>query len=208
MIKALFLIFEPDVQWDRVAQSQRSLKFMLFSYLMPMLLVVAAVEGFGMIVWGKWQSNIGQTKHFLLGEALIFETGQLLMTFVAVAVCAYLVKSVGDTFHIRNTYQQAFTTVIYGLSPLFLFRLFDVFPFVNPWISWAIGIMLSVKTLYSGIPRIMEPDPPNAFGLFVMSSILLAMVAGLERFITAWYLSGHCQPISNLIFHIASKLPL
>jgi hypothetical protein len=208
MIKALFLIFEPDVQWERVAQNQRGLKFMLTSYLMPMLLIVAAVEGFGLVEWGKWQSNIGQIKHFYLGEALIFEMAQLLLTFVVVAVCAHLVKSVGDTFHVRNTYQQAFTTVIYGLSPLFLIRLFDALPIVNPWLSWAVGIMLSVKTLYSGIPRIMEPDPPNAFGLFVMSSVLLAMVTGLERFITAWYLSGHCQPISDFISHIAAKLPL
>jgi hypothetical protein len=208
MIKALFLIFEPIVQWERVVQSQRGLKFMLFSYLMPMLLIVSAVEGFGLVEWGRWQSGIGQIKHFLLVEALIYEMGQLLLTYVVVAVCAHLVKSLGDTFHVRNNYQQAFTLVIYSLGPLFLFRLFDAIPAVNPWITWTLGMMLSIKALYYGVPRIMEPDPPNAFGLFLISAVLLAMVNGLQRFITAWYLSGHCQPISDFIFHIASKFPL
>ncbi|HEY1716964.1 MAG TPA: YIP1 family protein [Verrucomicrobiae bacterium] len=208
MIKALFLILEPLVQWERVALSRRGLKFLLVSYLLPMLLIVAVVEGFGLVEWGKWQSGIGQLKHFSVGEALIYETAYLLLTLLVVAVCAHLVKSLGDTFHLRNSYQQSFTLVIYGLSPLFLFRLFDALPVVNPWITWAVGIMLSVKILYFGVPRIMEPDPPHAFGLYVMSSLLLAMVTGLERFITAWYLTGHCQPISNFISHAAAKLPL
>ena len=208
MIKALFLIFEPLVQWERVAQARRSLKFMLVSYLLPMLLIVAAVEGCGLVEWGKWQSTIGQIKHFSVGEALIYETGYLLLTFLVVAVCAHLVKSLGDTFHLRNSYQQAFTLVVYGLSPMFLFRLIDAVPEVNPWITWALGIMFSIKVLYYGVPRIMEPDPPHAFGLYLMSSVLLTMVTGLERFITAWYLSGHCRPISDFISNLASKLPL
>jgi hypothetical protein len=208
MIKALFLIFEPLVQWERVAQARRSLKFMLVSYLLPMLLILAAVEGFGLVEWGKMQSGIGQIRHFSVGETLIYEMAQLLLTFLVVAVCAHLVKSLGDTFHLRNSYQQAFTLVIYGLSPMFLLRLLDAFPAINPWIIWAVGIMLSAKILYYGVPRIMEPDPPHAFGLYVMSSLLLAMVTGLERFITAWYLSGHCQPISDFISHVAAKLPL
>lgn len=205
MIKALFLIFEPLVQWERVAESRRSLKFMLVSYLLPMLLIVAAVEGFGLVEWGKRQSSLGQITPFSVGVALIYEMAQLLLTLVVVAVCAHLVKSLGDTFHLRNSYHQAFTLVIYGLSPLFLLRLFDAIPVVNPWITWSLGIMLSIKILYYGVPRIMEPDPPHAFGLYLMCAVLLTMVTGLERFITAWYLSGHCQPISDFISYLAAK---
>jgi uncharacterized membrane protein YecN with MAPEG domain len=205
MIKALFLIFEPLVQWERVALAQRNLKFMLVSYLLPMLVIVAAVEGFGLVEWGKWQSGIAQLKYFSVGEALIYEAGHLLVMLAVVAVCAHLVKSLGDTFHLRNTYQQAFTLVIYGISPLFLMRLFDAIPSVNPWITWFLGILLSIKVLYYGVPRIMEPDPPHAFGMYLTSSVLVAMVTGLERFITAWYLSGRCQPISDFISHLAGK---
>ena len=43
-----------------------------------------------------------------------------------------MVKSIGETFHGRHTYTQAFTTVAYSLSPLFLLRLLDAFPGVSP----------------------------------------------------------------------------
>ena len=38
--------------------------------------------------------------------------------------------------------------------------------------------MLSIKILYHGVPRIMLPDPPDAFGLYLMSALLLTMVTG------------------------------
>ena len=59
MIKALFLISKPGVAWDRVVQSGRSLVWVLFFYLLPMMLVVAAAEGLGLMEWGKRQAAIG-----------------------------------------------------------------------------------------------------------------------------------------------------
>jgi hypothetical protein len=88
-----------------------------------------------------------------------------------------------------------------------LFRLLDVFPTVNLCLPWAIGIMLTAKILYHGVPRIMHPDPPVAFGLYVMSAILLAMVTGLERFITAGCLGGSFKPVDSLISNLAARLP-
>jgi hypothetical protein len=120
---------------------------------------------------------------------------------------AHLIKMLGDTFRGRNTYAQAFTVAVYGLSPLFLLRLLDAFPSVNPWLTWGIGIMLTFKVLYHGVPVVMLPDPPHAFGLYFMSSLLLLLVTGLERFVTAWYLSGHFVPLENFVSHVAAKLP-
>ena len=36
----------------------------------------------------------------------------------------------------------------------------------------------------------MEPDPSHAFGLYLMSALLLVLVSGLVRFVTAAYLGG------------------
>ena len=97
--------------------------------------------------------------------------------------------------------------VIYGLSPVFLFRLLDVFPTVNLWLPWAFGIMLTTKILYTGVPRIMLPDPPDAFGLYLMSALLLAMVTALERFVTVGCLGGNFKPVENFISDLATRLP-
>jgi hypothetical protein len=73
---------------------------------------------------------------------------------------------------------------------MFLLRVLDAFPAVSPWISWMVGIILSVVTLYHGLPRVMLPDPPHAFGYYVSTAFLLFFLTGLIRFLTAWYLQG------------------
>ena len=93
-------------------------------------------------------------------EALFYETAELLLMAIVILAGAHFIKALGDTFHVRNTYTETLTVVTYGLSPVFLFRLLDVFPTVNLCLPWAIGIMLTAKILYHGVPRIMHPDPP------------------------------------------------
>jgi hypothetical protein len=207
MIKALLFIFEPGTAWIRVADARRGLGFIFTTYLLPMLLLVAVVEGAGMVKWGKWQAVIGQIKKFTVGEAVVFEAFQTLLMLVAIAACAHLIKMLGETFHGRHDYRQAFTAVIYGLSPLFMVRLLDAFPSVNPWLTWVVGILLVVAILYHGVPCVMLPDPPHALGLYFMSSILIVTVTGAERFATFWCVSGYSQPLENFIADTAAKLP-
>jgi hypothetical protein len=113
----------------------------------------------------------------------------------------------GETFRRRHTYWQTFTLVIFGLSPLFLLRLLDAAQGIHPVVSWAMGIVLCLEVVYQGLPRVMEPDPPNAIGLFFMSALTLVAVTGLERFVTYWYLSGHMRSMENFISGLAAKLP-
>ena len=207
MIKALFLIFEPEAAWNRVALSRRGLGYIVGLYLLPMMLIVGAAEGFGLVKWGRWQSAMGDIKIFPMREALIYETAELLLMAIVILAGAHFIKALGDTFHVRHTYANTLTVVIYGLSPVFLLRLLDVGPTVNLWLPWAFGIMLTTKVLYHGVPRIMLPDPPDAFGLYLMSALLLAMVTALERFVTAWCLGGSFKPVATFISDLAARLP-
>ena len=207
MIKALFLIFEPEAAWNRIALSQRGISFIVGLYLSPMMLIVGGVEFLGLVKWGRWQPALDQIKHFKVSEALIYETAEMLLMAIVILAGAHFVKTLGDTFHVRHTYASALTVVVYGLSPVFMLRLLDVFPTINLWLPWAIGIMLTTKVLYHGVPRIMLPDPPDAFGLYLMSALLLAMVTALERFISAGCLGGSFKPVENMISDLAAKLP-
>ncbi len=189
MIKALFLFFDATA-WDRLAQERRSVGFICTSYLLPLLLVVSAVEGGGLMYWGKWQPGVGLIRKFTAAEVTLFEVAQLLLTLAVVFVCAHLVKILGETFHDRHSYTQAFTVVAYTLCPIFLFRLLDVFPMMNPWVPWAIGIVLSIWIYYQGLPRVMKPDPSHAFELYMISSMILVSTTGLVRLLTALCLRG------------------
>jgi hypothetical protein len=207
MIKALLLIFEPVQAWDRVVRARRSLVFILAFHLAPLLLLTAAAEGYGLVQWGKWQLDVIRLRRFGVSEAVIYECGQLLLSLGIVFIGAKVIKSLGETFHGRHTFTQAFTVAAYGFSPLFLLRLLDASSKVSPWVSWGIGILLSVGVLYAGLPRIMEPDPPHALGMYLMSALMLAITSGLARFITAWYLGGRFKSIEAIINNLGARLP-
>ena len=189
IMKVFLLMFDPTA-WDRLAQKRHAVGFLCAAYLLPLLVVVSAAEGSGLVHWGKWQSGVGVLRKFTVAEVIAYETTQLLLVLAVVFVCAYLLKILGETFHDRHTYTQAFTVVAYALGPVFWLRLLNAFPLMNPWVPWIIGIMLSIWIFYQGLPRVMKPDPSHAFELYVISSMVLFAPTGLVCLLTALYLRG------------------
>ena len=208
MIKALLLIFAPASAWERVFRAQRSPWFVLGAFLIPLLVLSAAGEAFGLVHWGKWQNTVvREPRTFAPAEAAVFEVFQIVLTMAIILVNAGLLKSTGGTFHARHTLSQAFTTIAYGLSPLFLCRLLNASSDVPPWLSWAVGVVLSMMVLYHGVPRIMQPDPAHAFGLYVITCLLVLFTTGLLEMITACYLLGKFPKLSTFIASLAARLP-
>src|SRR5215217_3928727 len=161
MIKALLLIIRPVATWDHIARTRHSTAFVFFLFLLPLMVLSSAAEAYG-LHRGKWQGEIAHLKQFTTNEAIVFELAQFIMTLLIVVLAAKLVKSIGETFHGRHTYGQAFTVVAYGLGPYLLCRALNGFPAIPSWLAWAIGILLSIGTLYHGLPRVLAPDPPHA----------------------------------------------
>lgn len=190
MIKALLLIFSSQATWLRIAQTPRKWGAVLAAYVLPMVLLVCAAEGYGMVHWGKPRGEIAKLKQFSTSYATAYEAAQFILSLALVFIAARLIKSLGGTFHGRHTFSQTFTVAAYGLSPYFLLRLLDAFPQIFPWLTWIVGILLSISVLYSGIPLILRPDPPHALGLYLMTSLFLLMITGLMRFTTTWFLLG------------------
>lgn len=206
MIESVLLIFDASGTWQRIVKAQRGIATVLVSFLVPLLLLTCAVEGYGLMHWGKAQGLMSRPHTYSLGEVVVFESGQMLTSIVLVFLAAVVLKSMGATFHARNTFQQAFTVVAYALSPFFLLRLLDAFTPISPWLSWAIGILLSLAALYHGVPQVMQPDPPQAFGLYLMTAVLLVSLTGLMGFVAAWYLQGKFSKLDALISSLSSRL--
>jgi hypothetical protein len=199
MIKALLLVFDTAATWERISLVQRRVGFILVFFLLPLLGFTSAVEGFGLVHWGKPRGEVGWMKKFSVSEAAMFEGAQLALWLLIIFTGAKVLKSMCETFHGQRTFTKAFATVAYGLSPLFLLHLLDAFPAVSPWVTWGLGISLSIAVLYQGVPRMMEPDPPHAFGLYLMSALTLLLATGLLRFVTAWYLQGEFGKLETLL---------
>jgi hypothetical protein len=208
MIKALLLIFLPVPTWEHIAAAQRKWTTVFFAHFLPWLITVSAVEGFGLVHWGKPRGTVARVVQFPVAEAVVYELFTVLIWLAVVFVLARLIKSLGETFHGRHSFRQAFSVAAYGLAPMLLLRTLDAFPAISPWITWPIGLFLSAGALYHGIPKVMQPDPPHTFGLFLMTVLLLTLVTGLFRFVTAWYLAGKFPKLDALITATAKLLPL
>ena len=210
MIKALLLVFYPAATWDTIVLAKRGWVGVLLGQLVPLWLLAFVAEGYGLVHWGKPRGVISQVKIFSNSEALIFEILQIILAGIVVFVGAKLIKALGETFHGRHTIDQAFTVTAYGLSPVFALRILDIFPSVSSWVYWAtwvFGILCCFSILYHGIPRVMQPDPPHAFGLYITSSVFLAMVSGLARFLTFSYLEGKFGKLDVAIQKLVANLP-
>jgi len=207
MIRAFFLIVNPVATWGRIVRARRGVAFIFLAYVLPLLVLSSAAEGYGLLIWGKWQVPWLRLKKFTLPETVLYESFQFALSVGIIFFGAKLVKSVGETFHGRHTYHQTFTVVAYGLSPVFLLRLLDAFRGVSPWVSWGIGIALAIGVLYHGVPLVMQPDPPQAFGLYVMTSVLLFLITFLARLFTAGYLQGRFTKLEVWASWLAAKMP-
>jgi Protein of unknown function (DUF1282). len=184
MINAILLIFDPANTWERIEKSQRKVWAVFFLFLLPLLLFVSVVEGYALVRFGEKQSGIIERIVPISQElATRYETAQFCLSLLIIFGGAWLLKKTGESFHRRHTYKEAFTTLAYSLSPLFLMRILDGWPEINTWICWGIGIFLSVAAFYRGVPRIMKPDPSNALGVYLLGVMMLILITGLAHFL-------------------------
>lgn len=208
MIKAVLLLLEPLRTWEKIALADRSVRTVLLGYVLPLLLVTSVVEALGMYYWGDWRGDVLKIKTFSLAGAVAFQIVQLAVNLALLFLGAKMLLNLGETFHGRHTFNQAFTVVAYGLGPFWTLRLLDAFPSVNPWVTYALGMFLTIVVLYHGIPRVMMPDPPQAFGLYIIGSLLLLLTAGLGRFLVVWLQQGRFKTLEDILTRlIAQVLP-
>ena len=160
MIKAVLLLFEPVRTWDRIALAERGVGFILLTYVLPLLVLVGGAEAWGMIHWGDWRGAVLMLKKYTLPEAVGFQLMQLSIQLFTLFLGQLLLNL--ETFHGRHTYTQAFTALAYSLGRFGCCAL-DLFPAINPWVSFGLGIVLTIAVLYYGIPRddAIRPKPSD-----------------------------------------------
>jgi hypothetical protein len=190
MIKTLLLIFSPARAWDSVVEDKRGILFILFLFLVPLLALTVFGECYGLYELGKSRGAYLPARQYDLEELKVYGALQFSLSLVIVFVGAWFIRYLSETFRGESDFTHAFRVVAYALGPLFLCRLLDGVPMVQWWLAWAIGIVLTVSTMYHGVPRVMDPDPPQAFGLYVTSAFLLTIVSGLARYLSNWWLEG------------------
>lgn len=205
MIKALLLIFRPVQTWGGIDSAKRSVAFILCLHLLPLLLITSVAEGYGLMNWGKQhKGETSQVRTYELKQVIAIEVVQGVALLGMVFLGAFAAKSFAETFHNRSKFREAFTAVAYGASPLLLMRLGDLFPSLSVWVPWAVGIVLMVSVLYLGLPCLLRPDPPHAFGLYVMTSLTLVVVNAIMRLFIYFFHKGNFPKLEQMLNGLAS----
>ena len=211
MIKVFFLLFEPGAAWDKIAQARRGFAYITVIQLLPLILLSTALETLGLGLHGKWQERFQILKRFSEQDVLTYGILQFLLSFAVVFVTALLIFKISQTFQDRLTFLQAFTTVAYGFSPMFLVRFLDYGASIHPAVTWLLGMGLTTWVLYQGIPRVMQPDPTHAFGVYLSAMIVVVLTSGLARLMTAMYVLGYMDLqhswLSRRITHLFGHNP-
>ena len=190
MLKVFFLIFEPGVAWEKISKARHGYVYILGTYLVPVILLASAVEGWGLMHWGKWRPNYKKVYEFSDQTVLHYEILQAGLLLAVVFISAVLLHIASQNFHGKRTYLQTFTTIAYGFSPLFLLHLLNIWPTMHPAIPWCLGIVMTMWILYQGIPRVMSPDPVHAFGVYLSALFIVVLMSGIVRLLTAMFLLG------------------
>jgi hypothetical protein len=211
MIKVFFLLFEPGAAWDKIAQARRGFAYITVVQLLPLILLSTALETLGLGLHGKWQERFQILKTFSQQEVITYGVLQFFLSFAVVFVTALLVFKISQTFQERLTFLQAFTTVAYGFSPMFLIRFLDYGASIQPAVTWLLGMGVTVWILYQGIPRVMQPDPTHAFGVYLSAMFVVILTSGLARLMTAMYVLGYMDLqhswLSRRIIHLFGHNP-
>jgi len=208
MIKALLLLIRPVPTWDGIDRSARSIAYILLVHTLPLILLTSAAEGYGLMQWGRsHKGGFAFVKLYDLKEVIVIETVQSLLLVGMVLLGAYAAQAFAATFHRRQNYRHAFTAVAYGCAPLLTLRFGDLLTTLSPWIPWAVGMVLTIAVLYHGLPCILKPDPPHAFGLFLMTSLTLVVISGVLRCLFWFYFMGRFPELENLIANVSGGPP-
>ena len=206
LFKDLFFIVRPTTTWNRVVAARHGVVFIFVYYLLPMMLATALFEGHGLMSFGRQQVAEVMNNRFTLPKVFVYEAGSAVITLILICLAAVFIKSFANACHARNNIRQCLTVMLYSVGPMFLVQWFNVFPNMYYWLTWLIGAFLTMGALYHGLPRIMQPDPPSAMGLYIGSALTVFLLLLGGRILTGYYLTGNFKSLEIWLTKAAGEI--
>ena len=207
ILKDLFMMKGTATVWNRIAASAAGVATTFFCYLLPMMILVALVEGFGLLTLGKRQLAHGLWTRFTLNKVIVYEVWQFAFLFILLSLAACFLNMYANACHQRNTVSQSLKVLLHAAGPLLMIQLFNGFPNIYLWLTWLVGVLFCLAALYNGIPRVLMPDAPSAFGLYMGGAFVVVAFLSIWRFMTYWYLIGKFKAMDQVVNTLAAQLP-
>jgi hypothetical protein len=206
VLKDFFLIIRPTSTWNSLVLRPRNPGFDFLVYLLPLILLVALAEGYGLVLLGRQQMAEGMNNRFVLANVVVYEIASWLLLLFLGYLAAALIKSLANATYQRNTLKESLALMVHSLGPMFLVQSFNGFPNMYRWLTWIVGITLTMGALYQGLPRILRPDPSSAMGLFISSAIVVFLLFFAGCLLTSFYLAGEFKSLEASLNGVAASL--
>ena len=156
-----------------------------------MIVFGAGIEAWGLFQWGKVQPRFGTTRIFTETSATHFGLFQAGLFLLVVLVSALFLYAAAENFHGRRSYLAMVTLMNYACGPIILLNAANAVPFINPFIPWGLGVILTATILYPGIPQVIKTLPVHAFGVYMCAIFIIMLVSGLACVLSGMYLLGY-----------------
>jgi hypothetical protein len=181
MISALYLVFDPQRTWDKIVREERNIWFVFGYYLLPLMVVSMLPELFFLTKWGRTNPYTGLSTPMPIGKAFKDESLGLAGALLVILVMAWFIQLAFRGSNGRSSYRWSFILIAYTSGPMLLLRTMDGVPGLDPWLVLGAGIFLSLMVLYSGIPRVIQPAPSQALGVFIVASFVMVSLAATNQ---------------------------
>jgi len=176
------MIFAPEGAWLKIAEKNPHFLFVLFVSMLPLLLLSLGAEAYGLMTLGEVMTEMGRPR-IAQELAIKYAFAHLVLDLAFLIFGSWFLMALAHSFNSPNTYSQAFSTLAYGASPLFLMHALDAFPVVYTWLAWGIGFGLSIRALYHGIAVNLKPEQTKGFGLFILSIFIVGFLGALSHYV-------------------------
>ena len=187
MIRSFLLILNPPRQWDAILRSGRSALGIWLVFVLPTSLICCSVESFGLVQLGYKPSHaglaIGQTVTVSVEKALDYGFSQVIGSHLAILLCSLMLHLQVTGFRRFHEFTPSFQLMAYCFGPIFLGRLLDTAPGLPSYACWGMGVVLSLRVLYSGMVKVIRPDPSKALGFYFLTALMLVGISGLVHFL-------------------------
>ena len=189
MLRALNLLFTPETTWQKTALHPPHFLTVLLISILPLMALGLGLEAYAMVNFGEAFSEIGR-RAVSQDRAIKYAVFYGAASLVVVLIGAGLLKHVAESFNLRSSFSVCLILIAFAYSPIFYGRLLDAIPAINTWICWAVGVALAMRILYHGVAWWLQPEQTKGFGLFILTSIYVAVLSGLVHFASLQVLHG------------------
>lgn len=184
MIRFFKLLTQPAPNWENLFENPPGAWKVFFSFFLPLLALSLVVESAGwyfLQISASFLTSAPQSISVFEDQIIRWQAIQLGLTFALLLGLPLILKWVSESFGVKLPFSHAFLFTMYSISPMLMVRIPDALPWINTWICWAVGLLVSFRFLYHGAPYLLQRKLAGAFGFFMVTGLVFSVLLAIAH---------------------------